>query len=62
MFPDEEGKEETTDQETIRDIDFGIDDIKDAKEELGETPSPGTDKFPSIILKKYREFWLSQST
>ena len=37
MFPDEEGKEETTDQETIRDIDFGIEDIKEAMGDLDET-------------------------
>ena len=40
MFPDEEGKEETTDQETIRDIDFGIEDVKEAIDELNETQVP----------------------
>ena len=56
MFPDEEGKEETTDQETIRDIDFGIEDIKEAMGELDETSGSGPDEFPSIILKRCREY------
>ena len=55
MFPDEEETEETTDQ-TIRDIDFNINDIKKAMGELEETSASGPDQFPSIILKKCREY------
>ena len=43
MFPDEKGEEETTDQETIRDIDFGIEDIKEAMGVLDETSGSSPD-------------------
>ena len=56
MFPDMEETEEATDQETIRDIDFSIEDIKDAMGDLEETSASGPDQFPSIILKKCREY------
>ena len=55
MFPDEEETEEITEQ-TVRDIDFNINDIKEAMGELEETSASGPDQFPSIILKKCREY------
>merc|ERR1712029_702270 len=43
-------------EETIRDIDFSMDDIKEAMGELDETSASGPDQFPSINLKKCREY------
>ena len=54
MLPDEEGG--GTDTETITNIDFGIEDIKESMGELDETSGSGPDEFPSIILKRCREY------
>ena len=56
MFPDGEETDESAEQGTIRDINFNINDIKDAMGELDETSASGPDQFPSIILKKCREY------
>ena len=56
MFPEGDETDESAEQETIRDIDFSINDIKDAMGELDETSASGPDQFPSIILKKCREY------
>ena len=56
MFPEGEGTEESEEQGTISDIDFSVNDIKDAMGELDESSASGPDQFPSIILKKCREY------
>ena len=56
MFSDKEETEEIAEQETITDIAFSINDIKDAMGELDETYASGLDQFPSIILKKCRKY------
>ena len=56
LFPEEEETNEAEEQEEIRDIDFSINNIKDAMGELDETSASGPDQFPSIILKKCREY------
>ena len=56
MFPEGEETNEAEEQEEIRDIDFSINDIKDAMGELDETSASGPDQFPSTILKKCREY------
>ena len=56
MFPEGEGTDESEEQGTISDIDFSVNDIKDAMGELDESSASGPDQFPSIILKKCREY------
>ena len=56
MFPEGDETDKSAKQGTIRDIDFSINDIKDAMGELDETSASGPDQFPSIILKKCREY------
>ena len=56
MFPEGEEIDEAAEGETVRDIDFSVDDIKEAMGELDETSASGPDHFPSIILKKCREY------
>ena len=56
MFPEGEETDEAAEKDTIRDIDFSINNIKDAMGELDETSASGPDQFPSIILKKCREY------
>ena len=48
MFPEEEETNEAAEGETMRDIDFSMDDIKEAIRELDETSASGPDQFPSI--------------
>ena len=56
MFPEGDETDESAEQGTIRDIDFSINDIKDAMGKLDETSASGPDQFPSIALKKCREY------
>ena len=56
MFSEEKETNEATEEETISDIDFSIGDIEEAMGELDETSASGPDQFPSIILKKCREY------
>ena len=56
MFPEGDEADESAEQGTIRDIDFSINDIEDAMGELDGTSVSGPDQFPSIILKKCREY------
>ena len=56
MFPEEEETNEAAEEETIRDIDFRMGNIEDAMGELDETSASWPDQFPSIILKKCREY------
>ena len=45
-----------TNDGTLGDIDFSPEDVKDAMGDLSETSAPGSDQFPSIFLKKCREY------
>ena len=54
MFPDKKETDEFAEQEKIRDIDFSVNDIKDAMGELDEPSASGPDQLLSIILKKCR--------
>ena len=56
MFPEGEETDEAAEKDTIMDIDFSINNIKDAMGELDETSASGPDQFSSIILKKCREY------
>ncbi|CAL4064475.1 unnamed protein product [Meganyctiphanes norvegica] len=51
---DIKSKGESNNHETLRNIEFSVEDIKAAMGELPETSAPGPDNFPSILLNKCR--------